>query len=118
MLRIYNYSIEETTSAYMAINDDGEATPLCHTPCQTSLTDVFFSCPTGILDYSDIGVGHNPFRNLTEKKLKETVRYHILCSSIAEFESVGIKQLPGHHVITSTREICNATLTTSSYTCN
>jgi hypothetical protein len=40
MLRIYNYSVEETTSAYMAINDDGETTPLA-TP--TDLMVLF--CP-------------------------------------------------------------------------
>lgn len=28
---------------------------------------------SGVLDYSDQGPGHNPFRSLTEKKLKETV---------------------------------------------
>ena len=28
---------------------------------------------TGVLDYSEYGPGRDPFRSLTEKKLKETV---------------------------------------------
>ena len=30
-------------------------------------------CLIGVLDYSDYGPGRDPFRSLTEKKLKETV---------------------------------------------
>ena len=34
MLRLFNYNIEDTTSAHMAINDDGKPHPLPH-PCHT-----------------------------------------------------------------------------------
>ena len=35
--------------------------------------DIVLLHMTGVLDYSDYGPGRDPFRSLTEKKLKETV---------------------------------------------
>ena len=39
----------------------------------TAVILFFFRCITGVLDYSDFGPGRDPFRSLTEKKLKDTV---------------------------------------------
>lgn len=77
MLRCCKYSIEECVSVFKGINDDGNVCLSLYT------TRKFTSIPTllylGVLDYSETGLlVRDPIKNLTEKKLQETVRAKIM----------------------------------------
>ena len=94
MLRSCNYNLEECTSSYMAIHDDGEkmATSISsfvprialltisgcclqfhYYDVVVCLCAILFFLSLGVLDYSDHGPGKDPFKSKAEKKLKETV---------------------------------------------